>query len=249
MIQGYVDTGNKDRLHLQQPWLSRRNLRWSWNEAYITNKWNTASWCARNSCEKRYFNYFYLRVIDHKRSATSLYSTKSWSRINSLRQFRWFALKYFIGLHFKYFINLRTKELGGHCHRSPPGYAPGGNRILIAGYRSAQAFVIYVHTDSVIQINQHNYQQSWLFSLHRNLYTVSTDSPVIMFVILIYSLTLCWGNVSKSNVTMKFAQHYFLWQNVGGNKIYYVPPCPKVGWDMSSLSPHKLGSCLWLRAW
>jgi len=42
---------------------------------------------------------------------------------------------------------------------------------------------VYVHTDSVIHINQHNFQQSWLFSLHRNLYTVSTDSPVIMFVI------------------------------------------------------------------
>jgi len=42
----------------------------------------------------------------------------------------------------KYFINLRTKELGGHCPRCPPGYAPGGNRILIAGYRPAQAFVI-----------------------------------------------------------------------------------------------------------
>jgi len=89
-------------------------------EAYITNKWDTASWCARNSCEKRYFNCFYLWVIDYKRSDTSLYSTKSWSRISSLRQFHWFALKYFIGLYFKYSINLRTKELGEHCPRSPP---------------------------------------------------------------------------------------------------------------------------------
>jgi len=30
----------------------------------------------------------------------------------------------------------------GHYHRCPPGYAPGGNRILIADYRPAQAFVI-----------------------------------------------------------------------------------------------------------
>jgi len=35
---------------------------------------------------------FLLAVIDYKRSNTSLYSTKSWSRIGSLRQFRWFAL-------------------------------------------------------------------------------------------------------------------------------------------------------------
>jgi len=33
-----------------------------------------------------------------------------------------------------------------------------------------------------------------------DLCTVSTDSPVIMFIFLIYSLALCWGNVSKSNV-------------------------------------------------
>jgi len=30
-----------------------------------------------------------------------------------------------------------------------------------------------------------------------NLYTVSTDNPGIMFVFLIYSLVLCWGNVSS----------------------------------------------------
>jgi len=33
-------------------------------------------------------------------------------------------------------------ELGGHSPRCPPGYAPGGNSILIARYRPAQAFVI-----------------------------------------------------------------------------------------------------------
>jgi len=51
------------------------------------------------------------------------------------------------------------------------------------------------------------------------MYIVSTDNPVIMFIFLIYSLALCWGNVSNSNVTMTFAQlHYFLSQNVGGDK-------------------------------
>jgi len=62
-----------------------------------------------------------------------------------------------------------------------------------------------------------------------NLYTVSTDNPVIMFIFLIYSLVLCWGNISNSNVTMKFAQlHYFLSKCWGGQNIL-CPPCPKVG--------------------
>jgi len=37
------------------------------------------------------------------------------SRIGSLRQFHWFALKYFFGLNFRCFINLKTLKLGGHC--------------------------------------------------------------------------------------------------------------------------------------
>ena len=120
---------------------------------------DTASWCARNSCKKRYSNCFYLRVIDYKRSHTSLYSIKSWIRIGTLRQCHWFALKYFLGLYFKYFINLKSLELGGHCPRRPPGYVPGGNRILTAGYRPAQAFVIERSLCAyrlVIQINQPN---------------------------------------------------------------------------------------------
>ena len=98
-----------------------RSLRWSWNEPFVTIRPDTASWCARNSCEKRYSNWFYLQVIDYKRTDTSFYSTKSWSRIRSLGQFRWFALKYFFGLYFKDFINLKTLELGRHCPRCPPG--------------------------------------------------------------------------------------------------------------------------------
>jgi len=63
-----------------------------------------------------------------------------------------------------------------------------------------------------------------------------------MLIFLIYSLVLCWGNVSNSNVTMKFAQlHYFLSQNIGGDKRYYVPPCPKVE---GTCPPHKLGPWL-----
>jgi len=81
-----------------------------------------------------------------------------------------------------------------------------------------------VHTDSVTQTNA-------IFNNHENLgyignlYTVSTDNPVIMLIFLICSMVLCWVNVSNSNATMKFAQlHYFLSQNVGWDKIYYVPP-------------------------
>ena len=41
----------------------QRNLRWSWNATYITIRWDTASWFAQNSCEKRYSNCFYLRSL------------------------------------------------------------------------------------------------------------------------------------------------------------------------------------------
>jgi len=54
-------------------------------------------------------------------------------------------MTYFFGLYVKYFINLKTLALGGHWPRCLPGYAPGG---------------VHVHNDSVIQINQHNFQQS-----------------------------------------------------------------------------------------
>jgi len=82
-------------------------------------------------------------IDDYKRSDTSLYSTKSWSRMGSLRQLRWFTLKYFFSLYFKYFINLQTLESGVALPRCPPWLcAYCDNRILIAGYRPAQEFVI-----------------------------------------------------------------------------------------------------------
>jgi len=60
---------------------------------------------------------------------------------------------------------------------------------------------------------------------------VSADNPVIMLIFLIYSLIFRWGNVSNSNVTMKFAQiQYFLSQNVGRYKKYYVPPIMSKSW-------------------
>jgi len=66
----------------------------------------------------------------------------------------------------------------------------------------------------------------------------TTDSPVVMFIFLIYSLALCWGNVYKSKITMTFAQlHYFLSQNIGGDKGNYVLPYSKVEGDMSPPSP------------
>jgi len=66
---------------------------------------------------------------------------------------------------------------------------------------------------------------------------MSTDNPVIMLIFLIYSPVVCWGNVSNSNVTVKFAQlHYFLSQNVGGPKDI-VPHCPKVGGHVLPVPP------------
>jgi len=70
---------------------------------------------------------------------------------------------------------------------------------------------------------------------------VSTDNPVIMLIFLIYSMILCWGYVSNSNVTMKFAQiHYSLSQNVGGSKDIMSPPVQKL-WGRCPPFPHKLG--------
>ena len=52
-----------------------------WNEAYISIRCDTASWCARNSCEKRY-SLFLLSVSDYQRLdkaciSQSLTSTRS----------------------------------------------------------------------------------------------------------------------------------------------------------------------------
>ena len=59
-----------------------------------------------------------------------------------------------------------------------------------------------------------------------------------MLIFLIYFLLLCWVSVSNSNVTMKFAQiHYFLSQNVVGDKRYYVPPVQKLGGHVLPVPP------------
>jgi len=68
-----------------------------------------------------------------------------------------------------------------------------------------------------------------------NLYTVSTDSPVMMFILLIYSLALCWGNVSSSNVTTKFAQlQYFYHKILRGTNDIMSPPVQK----LEAICPH-----------
>jgi len=65
-----------------------------------------------------------------------------------------------------------------------------------------------------------------------------------MFIFLIYSQALCWGNIFNSNVTMKFAQlHYFFSQNIGGDNYYYVPHAQKLGKTTSPRSSLKLGPC------
>jgi len=70
----------------------------------------------------------------------------------------------------------------------------------------------------------------------KSLGTAAIDNLVIMLIFLIYSLVLCWENISHSNATMKFAQlHYFLPQNIGGNKRYYVPQTPSLNFKLGPL--------------
>ena len=64
-----------------------------------------------------------------------------------------------------------------------------------------------------------------------------------MLIFLIYSLILCWGNVSNSNVTMKFAQYITYYHKIlGGTKDILSPPVQKLGGYVPP-SPHKLGPC------
>jgi len=81
-----------------------------------------------------------------------------------LEQFRLFALKYFLAHTSNNLLTWKLSNWGWHYPVACPGYAPGGNRILTAGYRPAQAFVIERSLCAhgfVIQINQHSYKQSW----------------------------------------------------------------------------------------
>ena len=59
-----------------------------------------------------------------------------------------------------------------------------------------------------------------------------------MLIFLNYLLTLCWVNVSNSNVTMIFAKlHYFLSQNIGETKDNMSPPVQKLGLNVPPFSP------------
>ena len=67
---------------------------------------------------------------------------------------------------------------------------------------------------------------------------------MIKFIFLIYSLASCRGNVSNSNVTMKFAQlHYFYHKMLGETKDIMYPLSKSWG-DMYPRPPHKLGPWL-----
>jgi len=71
-----------------------------------------------------------------------------------------------------------------------------------------------------------------------NLYTVSTDKPVIMFIFLIYSLALRFQQQRNREVcttTLLFIQ------NIGGAKDI-TPPCSKVG----GCPPLELSPCITL---
>jgi len=75
-----------------------------------------------------------------------------------------------------------------------------------------------------------------------NLYTVSTDNPVTMFIFLIYSLALCWEkSFPMKFVSMKFVQLHYFYHRIFGEQKISCPPCPKVVEDMSPRPPLKLG--------
>jgi len=61
----------------------------------------------------------------------------------------------------KYFFDLQTLELGGHCPVATPWlrawWQPHSDCRL---QTSAGIRQVHVYTDSVVQINQHNFQQS-----------------------------------------------------------------------------------------
>jgi len=130
---------------------------------------------------------------NYRRSDTSLYSTKSWRRIGSWRQCRWFALKYFFGLYFKYLINLKTLEFWWwNCPVGPPWlrawWQPYSDCELQTrvGIRDWTKFMCtpirkFKLTNTIFK----NHDNSGYTG---NLYTVSTDNPVIMFIFLIYSV-------------------------------------------------------------
>jgi len=70
---------------------------------------------------------------------------------------------------------------------------------------------------------------------------VSTDN----IRLLISSLTLCWGNVSNSEATMKFAQLYYFYHKILGGTKDIMPPLLK-RWGGKVPSPHKLGPCIYV---
>jgi len=65
-----------------------------------------------------------------------------------------------------------------------------------------------------------------------------------MFIFLIYSLSLCCGNVSNSNVTMKFAQLHYFYHKILGEKKLLCPPLSKRWGTCHPRPPLKLGPWL-----
>ena len=67
-----------------------------------------------------------------------------------------------------------------------------------------------------------------------------------MFIFLINSLVLCWGNGFNSILTMKLAQlHYFSSQNVGGTNDIMFPAVQTLRGHVPPY-PLKLGPCFWM---
>jgi len=124
-------------------------------------------------------------------------------------------------------INLKALELVVEL----PRCLPLATRLVATAFwlratkQRRNSWLSEVHTDSEIQINQHNFQQSRQFSLHRKsvhcVYRWSSDNVHFSNLFPVFLL----AKISNSNVTMKFEQlHHFLSQNVGGTKDIMSPP-------------------------
>ena len=101
-----------------------------------------------------------------------------------------------------------------------------------------------MHTDLVIQINQHNYQQSWQFSLHgKSVYCVHRKSSDNVH----FSYLFPWLYSGETFLTVKQPwnlHNYIIFYHkiLGVTKDIMSTTIQKLGW---TCTPHKLGPWPW----
>jgi len=177
-------------------------------------------------------------IDDYKRSDASSYSTESWSRMGSLRQFRWFALSISLACTSNIFLTCKLWNWGGIAPlRSLATRLVATVFWLRATDQRRNSWLSEVHVHIKLTNTIFNNPDNSVYL--GNLYTVSTDNPAIMFIFLIYSLALCLGNVSNSKVTWNLHKYVtFYHKMLGGTKDIMSPPVQKLG---GTCPPKKLG--------